>query len=165
MNRFKAPIAVGLAIVGGAAFSQVQVPAGTEVMLRFNAPVSSKTAKAGDKVPFTVLTDVSVNGHLVIHKGEAASGIIETVDKRGRYGKNARIRIAINPIDGIPVEPRDKGKDFAGTRTTEAAAATGGAALIFGPLGLASGYFIVGKSVNVKAGDTLRTVVSTTTGK
>jgi hypothetical protein len=53
---------------------------------------------------------------------------------------------------------------FAGARTDEAAAASGGAALIFGPLGLVGGYFVVGHSVNIHRGDTLRTVVSDAAG-
>ena len=44
-----------------------------------------------------------------------------------------------------------------------AAGASAGGALVLGPVGLVGGYFIVGKSVNVKVGDHLVSQVSSDT--
>lgn len=127
---------------------------GDAVTLKFVDPVSSKTAKAGDKIRFTVVDAVGK-----IAAGTPVTGVIERVDKKDRFGKNARIRLVLNPVNGVTLAPRDKGKPFMGSSTDKAAIASGAGALVLGPLGLAGGYFITGKAVNVKAGDTLRTEV------
>jgi hypothetical protein len=137
------------------------LPNGTEVKLVFKQPVSSKTAHVGDHVKMAVAENVyGPDGNVVLHAGEPVMGILSSVDKRQRYGINAKIRIAIAPVDGISLEPRDKGAQVGGTRTDEAAAATGGAALVFGPIGLIGGLFVVGHNVNIHPGQTLRTVVT-----
>jgi len=148
-----------LAVASGA-FAQSSIPDGTEVMLKFEQPVSSKTAKAGDQVKFSIAKDVSYSGKTVLTAGTPVTGVIEKVDKRDRFGKNARIRLVLNPVNGIKLDPRDKGKPFSGSKTDKAAIASGAGALLLGPLGLAGGYFVTGKSVIIKAGDTLRTEVT-----
>jgi hypothetical protein len=141
------------------------VPQGTEVMLTFAQSLDSGSAHVGDHVKLTVAHDVMVDGREVIKAGTPADGVVAVVDKRGRFGKNGRLRITINPISSeigqaIPVEPRDKGKNFKGSKTDQAAIASGGGALLLGPVGLVGGYFVAGKQVKVKPGDTIRTVVS-----
>jgi len=142
------------------------VPAGTEVVLTFDQAVSSDHAKAGDKIPFHVSNDVMSGGKTVIAGGTKVWGVIEAVDKRGRFGKNARIRLVLNPVNvrgtNVTLEPRDKGKPFQGSKTDKAAIASGAGALVLGPLGLAGGYFVAGKKVNIKEGESLRTEVSKT---
>jgi len=151
---------LSLLAAAGAGYSQTTLADGTEVILRFEQPVSSKTAKAGDQIKFTVSKAVSASGKTVLAAGTPVTGVIEKVDKRDRFGKNARIRLVLNPVGGINLEPRDKGKPFSGSKTDKAAIASGAGALLLGPLGLAGGYFVTGKSVNIKAGDTLRTEVT-----
>jgi hypothetical protein len=152
-----ASLCAGAALMANAA----HLPKGTEVLLEFRQPLSSKTAKVGQRIHFTVKKDVDdPNGRVVLAEGTPVNGIVERVDKRSHFGANARIRIAIDPVHGVMLEPRDKGAVVGGTRGDEAAAASGGAALVFGPLGLVGGYFVVGHNVNIHAGDTLRTVVS-----
>jgi hypothetical protein len=138
-----------------------QLKSGTEVNLTFRQEVNSKTAKPGDAIAFVVKNDVTDgSGRVVIKAGTPVRGTIEKVDRRDHFGKNARIRISINPIHGIAVQPRDKGAVVGGTRSDEAGAISGGAALLLGPLGLAGGYFVVGHNVDIHPGQTLRTVVS-----
>jgi hypothetical protein len=137
-----------------------QLSKGAEVFLTFRDPVNSKMAQAGDVIHFVVTKNVrDASGHIVIAQGTPVSGVIDKVDQNDHFGKNARIRIDINPVNGIHLQPRDKGKMFGGTRTDEAAAASGGAALVLGPLGLVGGYFVVGHSVHIHPGQELRTVV------
>lgn len=160
MNTARNLALLGMLSIIGAASAQTSVPQGTEVMLRFEQPVTSKTAKPGDTVKFTIAKDVMANGTTVLKAGTPVTGVIEGVNKRDRFGKNARIRLALNPVNGVTLEPRDKGKPFSGSKTDKAAIASGAGALVLGPLGLAGGYFITGKSVNIKQGDTLRTEVA-----
>lgn len=144
-------LVLGALALGSVAHAQSK---GDEVKLRFDQAVTSKTAKAGDKIKFTVIDTVGK-----IKAGTKVTGVIERVDKKDRFGKNARIRLVLNPVAGFTLEPRDKGKPFSGSKTDKAAIASGAGALLLGPLGLAGGYFITGKSVSIKKGDTLRTEV------
>ena len=159
--KIKNLLSVALVMGSSVAAFAAHLPSGTEVSLVFQRGLSNKHAHVGDTVPFTVKNDIiGPNGHVVLRAGTPVTGIIEKVNGRSHFGVNAKIRIALNPVRGIELEPRDKGKQIGGTRTDEAAAASGGAALVFGPLGLAAGYFVVGHNVNIHAGDTLRTVVT-----
>ncbi len=144
-----------------------QIPKGTEVRLSFDSDVSSKTAKIGDKINFHVVDDVLVDGQVVIKKGSAAAGTVTDVAKGRRFGVNARLKIRLDPVaaaDGtmVPIASRQKGK-ATGSGTDKAAMASGAGALVLGPIGLGIGYFVTGKELNVKAGDTLATEVSANT--
>ena len=147
----------------------VTVVKDTEVPLVFDQAVSSKTAKDGDRVAMHVSSNVMTNGKTVIPSGTKVTAIVAKVEKRKHFGVNAKLRLAFDPIrvpgGRIDIEPKDKGK-YTGTRTDQAGAAAGGGALLLGPVGLAGGYFVVGKQVNIKPGDTLMTdVVHDTTLK
>jgi hypothetical protein len=156
---------VALMTTMAAVNAQSNVPDGTEVNLRFEQALSSRTAKAGDTVRFTVANNVVVGGKTVLATGTPVTGVIEAVSKRDHFGKNARIRLVLNPVHGIHLDPRDKGKPFSGSKTDKAAMASGAGALLLGPVGLAGGYFFTGKSVMIKAGDMLRTEVSAPMGR
>lgn len=145
------------AFVAPASAREVVLKKGTDVHLIFDSPLSSKTSKPGDTVNFHVEKDVQVDGKTVISEGTKVSGVVQKINKRGRYGVNASIQMKLSSIRGvggkmIPLEPKEKGQVI-GSRTGEAAAATAGGAILLGPLGLAGGYFVVGKQVNAKPGD------------
>lgn len=158
--KFIASLCASLAVV--ASSLATTVPQGTDVTLAFKQSLSSKTARAGDKVRMEVLNDVRVGGTTVLRAGTPVTAIIEKVDKSGRFGKNARIRLTLNPVNGIPLQPREKGKAFQGGKTDKAAIASGAGALVLGPIGLVGGVFINGRNVNIKPGDKIDTEVSRT---
>lgn len=154
-----------LSMVGAAAsFAQV-VQKGTEVDLKFAQQVHSQSAHVGDTVRMVVAQDVMVDGKDVLKAGTPVTGVLTKVSKRDHFGKNAQIRIALNPVrvrgGVITLEPRDK-QNLTGRRSDTAGAASGGGALLLGPVGLVGGYFVVGKKVNVQVGDPLYTVVART---
>lgn len=155
-----------LAISIAAQAATVMVRKGTDVPLVFDRALSSKTARVGDRVPMHVASDVIVNGSTVIRSGTKVTGIISKVEKRKRYGVSAKMQITLNPVRfsnvSIPLEPKSKGK-YTGSRTDQAAYATGGGALLLGPVGLLGGYFVVGKPVNVRVGEKLISEVSSDT--
>jgi hypothetical protein len=162
-KKFSTLVLMGLAIASMATI----VPKGTDVRLSFDHDISSKTAKVGDKVDFHVVEDVKVDGQVVIKKGTAAVGTITDVARGRHFGVNARLKIRLDPIAGsdgtlVPIASRQKGK-ATGSGTDKAAVASGVGAIVLGPIGLGVGYFITGKEVNVKTGDTLTTEVTTAT--
>ncbi|MGC1424178.1 MAG: BON domain-containing protein [Terracidiphilus sp.] len=57
----------------------VTVPQGTLIQVRTNDPVSSKRAKGGEPIQFTVIQDVTFNGVLAIPRGATVHGVIADV--------------------------------------------------------------------------------------
>lgn len=156
-------LTLGLAI---SAFASI-VPKGTDIRLAFDEDISTKTARVGDRVNLHVLEDIIVQGQVVVKKGTTASAKVIEVQKGRRFGVNARMRLEFDPITGadgtmIPICTRGKGKKT-GSKTDTAAIASAGGALVLGPIGLGIGYFVTGKHVNVRAGDTMVTEVAADT--
>ena len=156
-----------LAVSASAKVDRVTVPKGTEVILAFNQSLSSKTAKVGDPVALRVKDSVKIAGHTILAAGTKVTATISQVDKRKRYGVNAKMRIVLNPARSayggmINLEPRSQGSYIGGKKSNQAAGATAGGAILLGPVGLAGGYFVHGKAVNIKVGDQLVTEVSKT---
>jgi hypothetical protein len=141
----------------------VRIMKGTEVPLIFDHAVSSKTAKKGDVIALHVAADVTIGERTLFKHGEKVTAVISEVQHRKNFGVNAKLRIKFNPIATtfgplVDIEAKSKGKST-GSRTDEAAAISGGGALLLGPVGLVGGYFVVGKQVNIKKGDKLITEV------
>ncbi len=156
-----------MAVSVSANAERITAPKGTEVILAFDQALNSKTAKVGESVALHVRDNVNVNGHTVIAAGTKVTATISEVDKRKRYGINAKMRIVLNPVRStygrrIDLEPSSKGHYVGGKKSGEAAGATIGGAILLGPVGLVGGFFVHGKPVNIKVGDPLVTEVSTT---
>jgi hypothetical protein len=156
---------IALGAITVVSFAQVTVSKGTDVELKFMQGLTSKNAVAGQRVQLAVANDVAVNGHDVLKAGTPVVGVVTKVDHRDHFGKNARIRLALNPVKShgqwIYLEPRDK-QSITGRRSDTAGAASAGGAVVLGPVGLVGGYFVVGKQVKVQVGDPLWTSVSRT---
>ncbi len=157
-----------LAAFGAAAATlaaSVLVPAGLSVRLELDQDLSSKTARAGDRVRLRVADDVTVGKDVVIQKGTRVAAVVAEARPRGRWGKNGMIRLSLLPVQSvgkatIPLQPRQKGKEFQGSRTDQAAIATGGGLVLLGPVGLLGGAFIPGKDVELRKGAKLETEVA-----
>jgi len=156
-------LALGAAAV--VSFAQVVVQKGTDVDLKFMQSLNSKHATAGQQVKLAVANDVMVDGKTILRAGTPVMGVITKVDHRDHFGKNARIRLALNPVHTargmVYLEPRDK-QSITGRRSDTAGAASAGGAVVLGPVGLLGGYFVVGKPVKIQVGDPLYTEVSRT---
>ena len=153
-----------LSITAIASAARLVVPKGTKVTVAFDQALSSKTTKVGQRVRLHVQDDVLVNGQKVIRRGARVQGVISRVSKRKSYGINAEMRIVLRPVQSatgrkVPLEAGGKGEEVSGRKSAQAAGATVGGAAVFGPIGLIGGYFVHGKAVNIKVGDTLVTEV------
>ncbi len=136
----------------------VTVKQGTDVKLAFDMSMNSTTAKPGDRVTLHVTDPVIVDGKTVIPEGTIVHGTVKKVEKRKHFGVNANIQLYLNGAKSVtgtivPLGFKSKSGDLA--RPTGAAGASVGSAILLGPIGLAAGYFVVGKKVNVKPGDKL----------
>ena len=145
---------------------QVLIKEGTDVPLIFAEDISSKTAKEGQMVNLKVAEHVTIDGTVVIPEGTPVTAVIDNVEKRGRFGKNAKIEFSLNPImvngQTIQLQDRQKGLMFQGGNTANAAAASVGGAVLLGPLGLLAGWGVVGKPVTIETGHRVETEVDET---
>jgi hypothetical protein len=153
-----------LSMIGAASAARLVVPKGTQVTVVFDQALSSKTAKVGQRVRLHVAEDVVVGEQTVIKRDARVEGVISKVQKRKNYGRNAEMRIVLNPVRSVtgklvPLEAGGKGTEVSGEKSAQAAGATVGGAVVLGPVGLVGGYFVHGKPVTIKKGDTLVTEV------
>ena len=70
----------------------------TPVRMRLNRTISSSDAKVGDTVDFEVLQDVSVNGTLVIAKGNLAYATVTEAQSKRRMGRAGKLDINIDYV-------------------------------------------------------------------
>lgn len=99
----------------------VTIPPGTLLQLRTSEPVSSKRAKVGEPVQFTVISDVAVGGVLAIPRGATVHGVITDVRKAGAVGGSPALALTLTSLDlggqSYPLETdhfRVKGPNKAG---------------------------------------------------
>jgi len=148
-----------LSFAAALAMASTTVPKGTQVTLTFDQAVSSRKAHSGDKIKMHVTNDVVVDGRTVIKAGTPLWATVDEVKKNERFGINAHLKLDLPNVSGIPLKPRIQGKD-SGSSADHAAEVAGAGALVLGPIGLLGSYFVVGKPVKVKDGDTLQTQVA-----
>ena len=147
--------------------TRLVVAQGTEIPLIFDQNLSSRTARVGDRVRLRVARDVRVGGFTVLRRDVPVLGIVSRVEQRKRFGVNATLRLALDPVRStfgtlLPLQPRSKGSYVAGEKSGKAAAATAGGAIVLGPVGLVGGYFVSGKPLTIRAGDRLVSEVAST---
>jgi len=151
-------LAFALTSLVPASAESVTIKKGTDVKMAFDTPLSSTTAKPGDRVELHVTDPVQADGKTIIAEGTKVHGTVKKVDKRKHFGVNANIQLYLDPVKSvagtrIPLGFKSKSGDL--SRPGTAAGTSVGAAALLGPLGLAAGYFVVGKKVTVKPGDKL----------
>jgi hypothetical protein len=151
-------LAFALTSILPATAEEITLKKGTDVKLAFDNSLSSNTAKPGDQVELHLTDPVQIDGKTVIAEGAKVHGTVKKVEKRKHFGINANIQLYLDPVKSVTGKSvslgfKSKSGDLA--RPGGAAGASVGAAAVLGPIGLAAGYFVVGKKVNVKPGDKL----------
>lgn len=137
---------------------EVTLKKGTDVVLAFDQSLNSKTAKVGDRVTFHVDQPVEVDGKTVIKEGTKVTGTVRKVSKKAAFGVNAKIQLNMDPIqtvEGKSVALGFKTATKGMSRPGGAAGASVGGAAVLGPIGLVAGYFVTGRTFDVKPGDKL----------
>jgi hypothetical protein len=77
----------------------VTIPQGTLLQLRTNEPVSSKRAKDGEPVEFTVIHDVAFGGVLAIPRGATVHGVVTEVKKAGELTGSPVLALKLTSLD------------------------------------------------------------------
>ena len=86
----------------------VTIAQGTLLQLRTNEPVSTKHAKDGEAVQFTVIRDVNIGGVLAIPRGATVHGVVTEVKKAGDLAGSPELALKLTSLDlggqNYPVE-------------------------------------------------------------
>ncbi len=77
----------------------VTVSKGTLLELRTSEPVSSKRAKDGTPVEFTVIRGVAVGGVLAIPRGATVHGVVTEVKKAGQLTGSPELALTLTSLD------------------------------------------------------------------
>lgn len=79
----------------------VTLQAGTIVNLRTDTPLRPATLNTGDRVILTVVSDVVVDGKVVIAAGAKARGEITDSKDRGMIGIPAKLALSIRSVEAV----------------------------------------------------------------
>jgi hypothetical protein len=83
------------------AASSLKLKDGILVRVRIRSDVSSRYAKSGDKLEFSVANDVIVGDLICIRRGASAFGHVATVQKKGRMGRGGKLGISVDSVETI----------------------------------------------------------------
>ena len=87
----------------------VRVPDGTEIQIRLDQPVSSKTARIEDRVQASVAESLRLDGRVAIPAGTEVRGVVQSVQPAER-ARGGRVELSFDSIvvDGRPVDIRSR---------------------------------------------------------
>jgi hypothetical protein len=77
---------------------EISVPNGTEMTVRLDTPLSSKTARREDRVEATVAESVRVDGEIQIPAGTRVRGIVQDVVPAERPSKGGRLDLEFDQL-------------------------------------------------------------------
>jgi hypothetical protein len=122
------------------------LPEGTEIVANLDQSISSKTAKAGDRVGMTVATDLVVQGKVVVAKGTPVIAEVSEAKGAGRMGRGGKLSIKLlgtTAVDGQRVPLRgSKAESGSGNTGTVVALS-----VLYG-----AGLFLHGNDITFKEG-------------
>ena len=82
----------------GAPAGTVEIPVGTEIDVRLQAPLNSGTNQVEDRFEATTLVDVGVNGRVVVPAGSLMRGVVTAVEPATRTNRTARLTISFDQV-------------------------------------------------------------------
>lgn len=139
----------------------------TVFSISLDEAVSSRTNKAGDQIPFTVVDSLMDGDILLVPAGTKGVATITEIKKARSFGRKGKLEMTfdnIKAVDGTEFtaiqgqEAQDKTKD-----SIKAAGASVAGAVLLGPVGLVGGAFIKGKNIEYPANATVFVQAENTT--
>lgn len=109
-----------LALVFTAALSAAEIPQGTHLLLRMVNSISTRTARAGDRIYLRTASPVLVNGQFVVPVDSYAEGVVTRSVRSGRVKGRAELAIRIDTLTvpsgkTIRIAPQLSAVDSGGT--------------------------------------------------
>ena len=127
-------------------FAEIKVPEGTELRMRLEEPLSSKTANQGDRFSVSLIEDVRLADGMVLKAGYRGVGEVTEARGNGMLGKAGKLNVSLNYLT--------VGDERIRLRAAKAAKGdnrTGTQVVTFVFLGVFAG-FIKGKNVTIPKG-------------
>lgn len=148
-------LALGSALPASAA-TAVTVPAGTKVEVRVANPISSGSAKVGQRFTFQAASPVVVNNRVVIAKGAGGAGSVVKVTKaQGKSAGEITLQFStIHAVDGSLVPLSETSSNKGNAEKGKASTATIAATVVLGPIGLFAHNLVKGKDVTINPSQT-----------
>src|SRR5262245_13614984 len=89
----------------------IEIPSGTELDVRLQAPLNSGTAQVEDRFEATTLVDVSASGRIVIPAGSVMRGVVTAVEPATRTNRTAQMTESVDQgtANGRPRPSRGTG--------------------------------------------------------
>jgi hypothetical protein len=84
--------------VAGDPADGVRVPAGTEIDVRLQEPLSSATAKVEQRFEAVVFTDVGIGGRVAIPAGSVVRGFVSSVRAAGRLERRGSLTLSFEEL-------------------------------------------------------------------
>ncbi|HNV03923.1 MAG TPA: hypothetical protein PLE61_08985 [Vicinamibacterales bacterium] len=99
----QAPAAAGAAVPDepvrqGSSARPNEIPAGTEIDVRLDAPLSSGTAKVEDRFTAATIEDLYNGDQLLIPADSVVRGVVTEVDRAGRLDRSGRLGLAVDQV-------------------------------------------------------------------
>ncbi len=148
-------------------FKNVKLPSGKVIRLRFMDELSPAKSQVGDKVRLELTDDLIVNRCLVAPAGSLLSTEVRAVKRPRSFGIPGEVRLTFSELKILgpqrPTVTIDKASEKAikdarklgdkgeGAIVGAGAASVAGAVLL-GPVGLVSGFFVRGNSIKISEG-------------
>lgn len=152
-NAMPAPAAAAPAAATASA-SKLVLREGSDVSLKFDQELTSKTAQEGDPVALVLDQDLTVGNVVVAKAGSKAVGEVSHAKRAGMMGKGGELNIRLDYL-----KVGDTRVMLRGTKGREGDDKTGTAValtVLFGPIGLIKH----GKEIDIKPGTALKAYVA-----
>ena len=122
---------------------------GTEIALKFESDLNSKTAVDGDPVEFVLDNDLKIGETTLVKKGAHAMATVSNAKKAGMMGKGGELNIQLQYL--IAGDNRVQIRGTKGGEGDSKVGATVALTVLFGPIGLIKH----GKNIDIPAGTPL----------
>jgi hypothetical protein len=76
----------------------IEIPSGTEIDARLQAPLNSGTAQVEDRFEATTLVDVSASGRVLIPAGSVMRGVVTAVEPATRTNRTAKMTVSFDQV-------------------------------------------------------------------
>jgi hypothetical protein len=81
-----------------AAAEALSLPAGTQVSIRLDEPISSRTARPEDRVTATVSEPVRLDGRVIIPVGTEVMGVVRSVNTADRLSRGGKLELSFDTM-------------------------------------------------------------------
>jgi hypothetical protein len=83
---------------GGTATGDGTLDVGTDIQVRLEQPLSSRTARMEDRFETTVVRDIRVNGRTVVPTGSRVRGIVQAAEAAERPAKPGKLELTFDTL-------------------------------------------------------------------